>query len=562
MADPTSGGKKQVPIYCYQCVSGPDLMKVEVENGVATRIESNWDIRSQHPGGGRVCVKAYGLIQKTYNPNRVKQPMKRTNPKKGRDEDPGFVPISWAEAFEIVGAKLRELRAKGLTDESGFPRLAVSSGGGGTPVQYMGTFPAFMAAWGPVDQGFGAGQGVKCYHSEHLYGELWHRAFIVSPDTPYVNYIINCGNNVEASGGVAGVWREADARVRGAKRVQVEPHLSITGAVSAEWVPIRPKTDAAFLFGLIHHILHERKWEEVCDLPYLRQRTNSPYLIGPNGWFLRDAASEKPLIWDRAEGKAKPYDAAIVEPALAGNYQGIGHRDRAGRCALEPRGRRGATRVPENARSHARVQSGLGGGGMRRAGCDHPPHRRRIRRGCLHRPDHRDRRAHPALPPGRGHARQGRMQRLGRVPVRVVAENPRHSDGRARSAGRHARYRGQAGAPCGVARRLGTARGRWLHAIPVQRDLGLGLDEAPAHPQRLQDTGAAGVGFALVAGARAFPPALAFPQAPAGALAAHHGARRLVLLPHQPGNLFMERAGGGQSPGGVPLHRRLRLYRR
>ena len=320
MAD-ARNGNKQVPIYCYQCVSGPDLMKVEVENGVATRIESNWDIRNQHPGGGRVCVKAYGLIQKTYNPNRVKQPMKRTNPKKGRHEDPGFVPISWAEAFEIVGAKLRELRAKGLTDASGFPRLAISSGGGGTPVQYMGTFPAFMAAWGAVDQGFGAGQGVKCYHSEHLYGELWHRAFIVSPDTPYVNYIINCGNNVEASGGVAGVWREADARVRGAKRVQVEPHLSITGATSAEWVPIRPKTDAAFLFGLIHHILHERKWEQICDLAYLKQRTNSPYLIGPNGWFMRDSASEKPLIWDAAANEARPYDTAIGEPALSGTFR-------------------------------------------------------------------------------------------------------------------------------------------------------------------------------------------------------------------------------------------------
>jgi phenylacetyl-CoA:acceptor oxidoreductase len=314
-------GKKQVPIYCYQCVAGPDLLKVEVENGVATRIESNWDICSQHPGGGRVCVKAYGLIQKTYNPNRVKQPMKRTNPKKGRCEDPGFVPISWAEAFEIVGAKLRGLRANGLTDESGFPRLAITTGGGGTPVQYMGTLPAFMAAWGRVDQGFGAGQGVKCYHSEHLYGEFWHRSFIVSPDTPYVNYIINCGNNVEAAGGVAGVWREADARVRGCKRVQVEPHLSITGAVSAEWVPIRPKTDAAFLFGLIHHILHERKWEEVCDLPCLKERTNSPYLVGPNGWFLRDSATEKPLIYDLAEGKAKPYDADIAQPALTGSFR-------------------------------------------------------------------------------------------------------------------------------------------------------------------------------------------------------------------------------------------------
>jgi phenylacetyl-CoA:acceptor oxidoreductase len=321
MSKPPASDARKVPVYCYQCVAGPDLMKVHVENGVATRVESNWDISGQHPGGGRVCVKAYGLIQKTYNPNRIKQPMKRTNPRKGRDQDPGFVPISWDEAFDIVGAKLRDIRAKGLIDENGFPRLATSTGGGGTPVQYMGTFPAFMAAWGPIDQGYGAGQGVKCYHSEHLYGEFWHRAFIVSPDTPYVNYIVNCGNNVEASGGVVGIWREADARVRGAKRVQVEPHLSITGAVSAEWVPIKPKTDAAFLFGLIHRIVHERGWKSVCDVPFLERRTNSPYLVGPNGWFLRDPASEKPLVWDLADGRAKAYDdPGVKQPALDGAY--------------------------------------------------------------------------------------------------------------------------------------------------------------------------------------------------------------------------------------------------
>ncbi len=311
---------KKVPIFCYQCVAGPDLMKVEVKDGVAVRLASNYDIKDEHPGGGRVCVKAYGLIQKTYNPHRIQQPMKRTNPKKGRNEDPGFVPIAWDEALDIVGAKLRDIRAKGLIDASGFPKVAVSTGGGGTPVQYMGTFPAFMAAWGAIDQGYGAGQGIKCYHSEHLYGELWHRAFIVSPDTPYVNYVINCGANIEASSGVVGIWREADARVRGAKRVQVEPHLSITGALSAEWVPIKPKTDAAFLFGLIHRIIHERNWQEVCDVPFLKERSNSPYLVGPNGWFLRDAATRKPLIFDASDQIAKPYDAPIGDSALTGTY--------------------------------------------------------------------------------------------------------------------------------------------------------------------------------------------------------------------------------------------------
>ncbi len=315
---------KKVPVYCYQCVAGPDLLKVEVEDGVATRIESNYDIGEEHPGRGRVCVKAYGLIQKTYNPHRIKQPMKRTNPKKGRHEDPGFVAITWDEALDTVAAKLREVREKGLRDESGFPKLAASFGGGGTPTQYMGTFPAFLTAWGPADLGFGSGQGSKCYHSEHLYGELWHRAFIVAPDTPRTRYVISCGHNVEASGGVAGVRRQADARARGLKRVQVEPHLSITGAVSAEWLPIKPKTDAAFLFALIHRILIERDWRQVCDVPFLADDTNSPYLVAPNGYYLRDAGSAKPLVWDLAEGRAVPFDSGLAEPALEGAYTASG----------------------------------------------------------------------------------------------------------------------------------------------------------------------------------------------------------------------------------------------
>ena len=170
----STGESRKVPTFCYQCVAGPEIVEVKVENGVATEIAPRFEVADVHPGHGKVCVKAYGLIQKTYNPNRLKQPMKRTNPKKGKGEDPGFVPISWDEALDIVSGKLREIHAKGVVDESGYPRLASSLGGGGTPVAYAGTFPAFLAAWGAVDFSFGSGQGVKCTHSEHLYGEFWH----------------------------------------------------------------------------------------------------------------------------------------------------------------------------------------------------------------------------------------------------------------------------------------------------------------------------------------------------------------------------------------------------
>ena len=84
-----AGARKRVPIYCYQCVAGPDLLKIEVEDGVATRIASNYEIADEHPGGGRVCVRAYGLSQKTDKPNRVGQPRKRTNPQKGRGQENG-----------------------------------------------------------------------------------------------------------------------------------------------------------------------------------------------------------------------------------------------------------------------------------------------------------------------------------------------------------------------------------------------------------------------------------------------------------------------------------------
>ncbi len=306
---------QRVPTYCYQCVAGPDLLTVKVEDGVATEVEPNFCAAAVHPGGGKVCVKAYGLVQKTYNPNRVLTPMKRTNPKKGRHEDPGFVPISWDEAFERITERLMRLRAQGLTDASGYPRLAASFGGGGTPQFYMGTFPAFLSAWGPVDMGFGSGQGVKCDHSEHLYGEFWHRAFIVAADTPTTRYLISCGSNIEASGGVVGVWRHANARIRGMKRVQVEPHLSVTGACSAQWVPIKPKTDPAFLFALLHVMLHEMPRERL-DLPHLARRTASPYLVGAHGYYLRERATRKPLVWDTRSGAACPHDRPEIDEAL------------------------------------------------------------------------------------------------------------------------------------------------------------------------------------------------------------------------------------------------------
>ncbi len=314
---------RDVPTYCYNCVAGPDLLTVKVKDGVATDIGPNFAGVGVHPADGRPCVKAYGLIQKTYHPGRILTPMKRTNPKKGMLEDPGFVPISWDEALDVVAAKINAIRAKGTLDDNGMPRIAATFGQGGAPANYMGTFPAWLGSLGPVDFSFGSGQGVKCVHSEHLYGEFWHRAFTVSADTPLTNFNISVGNNHDVTGGPCATWRHANARTRGMRRIQVEPHLSVTGAASAEWVPIKPKTDAAFMFALIHTMLHEHPREQL-DIAFLRDTTSAPYLVGPNGFYLREAATDKPLLWDTRSQAAVPFDTADAVPLLDGTVEVTG----------------------------------------------------------------------------------------------------------------------------------------------------------------------------------------------------------------------------------------------
>ena len=61
----SNAATKWVPTYCFNCVAGPDLLMVKVENGIATEIGPNFSGRGIHPGDGKPCVKAYGLIQAT-----------------------------------------------------------------------------------------------------------------------------------------------------------------------------------------------------------------------------------------------------------------------------------------------------------------------------------------------------------------------------------------------------------------------------------------------------------------------------------------------------------------
>ena len=78
-------------------------IQIFVQEGRAVRVRGNPLSKTNH---GYVCPRGHLIPQQVYDPDRIKVPMKRTNANKGRDEDPGFVPIAWDEAFALIAARL------------------------------------------------------------------------------------------------------------------------------------------------------------------------------------------------------------------------------------------------------------------------------------------------------------------------------------------------------------------------------------------------------------------------------------------------------------------------
>ena len=302
-----------IPTVCNMCYQHCPIVVHRV-NGVAVKIEGN----ATCPGTqGGTCPKGNAGLMKLYDPHRLKRPLKRTNSVKGLGIDPGWVEISWDEAIAILVERLRRIQA---TDRR---KLAV---GGFNPDSWTWNV-AFAAAFGTPNGGapnmFSA-MGHMCGPGPHGAGQMIHGSENTHPDADYAKYIIIAGGGaMEAyQSAVAYARLFGDARQRGAKLVVVDPQQSRAAAKADEWIPIRPATDGAFLFGMMYTLVHEL---DRYDAEYLKRHTNAAYLIGADRYPVRDPQTRKPLIWDCVDNVAKTYDdPGIKDYALFGAYETSG----------------------------------------------------------------------------------------------------------------------------------------------------------------------------------------------------------------------------------------------
>lgn len=284
-------------------------IRVLVEDGVVKAIEGD---PNNPQNRGNMCAKGKAGIMNLYNPNRVKAPLKRTNPKKGIHVDPGWQEISWDEALNTIVAKLHQIR----DDPKKLHIQAWELNGDA----YLWLLNLGVAFGSPHIIGNASATCGKVVHPvEFFSGGGFHQ----QPDLHYCNYCLLVGTQfaIAARGAFNHILRDmAEARSRGMKLVVVDPIGGNAASKADEWVPIRPGTDTAFALGMLHVLLNELG---IYDANYLKHKTNAPYLVGADGRYVRDSKSGKPTIYDSGDQKVKTYDdPTLSDPAICGAGEG------------------------------------------------------------------------------------------------------------------------------------------------------------------------------------------------------------------------------------------------
>lgn len=251
-----SGGETVITkSFCHQCPArcGIDVYTTD------GRVHAVYGTLDNPLSNGKLCPKGHYGQYILYDADRFKGPMKRTNPKKGRDEDPKFVPISWNEALDTLAGRLNNLREKGESHRFG---LLFGRGWGATDAGLLGDWSKL---YGSPNVGLNhssmcsdASKKAKlCVDGNYEYN---------SYDYANTNYLLNFGagflDAFRPLNANLQVWGHMRSKSPRTKVTVVDVHTNTTGAAADRSLLIKPGTDGAMALALAHVILTEGLWDK------------------------------------------------------------------------------------------------------------------------------------------------------------------------------------------------------------------------------------------------------------------------------------------------------------
>src|SRR3954447_4386020 len=265
-------GAEQKVTFCRICEAHCGMVAT-VEDGVVTKLRPD----PEHPlSAGYACPKGIAMLDVQNDPDRVTHPLRK------RADGSGFDRVTWDEALDDIGARLRE-----ILDRRGPASVGWYMGNPGAfsyshPLWVKG----FVDAIGTPHYWTASSQDVsnRFVASALLYGSP---VVIPIPDLQRTDFLLMLGANPLVSHGsvltAPRVRDQLNAIVeRGGRVVLVDPRRTET-ARAYEHVGVMPDTDAWLLLSLLHVIFAEGLHDEAA---LARQSTGAG--------ALRAAAAEHP----------------------------------------------------------------------------------------------------------------------------------------------------------------------------------------------------------------------------------------------------------------------------
>ncbi|MCR9278752.1 MAG: molybdopterin-dependent oxidoreductase [Pseudomonadaceae bacterium] len=235
----TPGADGEHHTYCRLCEAQCGLI-ASVSDGKITKVSPNRD----HPvSRGHLCVKAPGMLEVTYDPDRVLTPLKRIG-------GPGeFAPCTWDEALEDIAHRLTT-----ITETHGGDSLAAYIG---NPAAFATMHYAygytFTSLFGSQKR-YNAMQvdtGARVLASDLVFGNAALTPFPDLPDTDFL--MIFGGNPVISKMSLICAPRhlqQLDAISKRGGVIVVDPRCTET-AERFEHQPINPDSDAWLLTAML-----------------------------------------------------------------------------------------------------------------------------------------------------------------------------------------------------------------------------------------------------------------------------------------------------------------------
>ncbi len=229
---------------CTECPAGCGI-QVRTREGRAVKVEGN----AEHPiNQGGLCGLGQASLQNLYDPDRVRQPLKKV--KNGSEVH--FEPISWDEAYAQIAERLKDKGKK-----RGFISTALSGANADLLSRWCESFGADWITYDPMET------PALAKAAELVFGNYGVPTYSFDRAEVVINFGADFLETWVSPVEHARSWSRSRKSDKPLRLVQIEPRASLTAAKSDNFFCCKPGSETQIAMALIKVLLDRGRGQDL-----------------------------------------------------------------------------------------------------------------------------------------------------------------------------------------------------------------------------------------------------------------------------------------------------------